>query len=206
MSNFLIFDFDGTIVDSKQVYYHSMEKNLAHLGLHKRAIDNLIDKGLSISESLKNVGLSWFVRFYMKRKIMKDVLDKANIIKKCKDVDSIRKIKARKILISNSLSEFIYPILKHLRIMDEFDEIYGAEDFTDKTDFIKNYIIKNKIKKEQVIYIGDRVADVKLAKKIGCKSVIVTGKCAWNSKKDVMKAKPDYVLDDIKDVSRLIEK
>ena len=69
-----------------------------------------------------------------------------NKVKKCRDVDSIRNLKIRKILVTNSLKEFAIPILKHLKISDEFDEVYGADDFDDKKKFISSYLRKNKIK------------------------------------------------------------
>lgn len=205
MIKLIIFDFDGTIVDSRQVYYHAIEKNLSYLGLHKKAADKLIDKGLSISESLKNLGLSWFTRFFMKRRIMKSVLNHAEQIKKCRDVSAIKTIKTRKILVSNSLDEFVMPVLKHLKLEREFSEIYGADNFSNKEKFVKDYLDSNWLKKEEVLYVGDRVADVNLAKKAGCISVIITGKCAWNSIKDIKKAKPDYILKDIKEIKKLVE-
>ena len=136
---------------------------------------------------------------------MRDVLRHVNEVRKCKDAEHIINIKEKKILVSNSLSEFIIPVLKHLDIENEFSEVYGAEDFGDKGKFISDYIEKNKLDKNLVYYIGDRVADVKLAKNVGVKSIIVSGKCAWNSKQDLIKAQPDFIvgeLDDIKEIIR----
>ena len=198
---FLIFDFDGTIVDSKQVYYKALEKHLGHLGLNKKEADRAIDVGMSISETLKKVGISPLLRWYEKREIMRQVMKHVNEVKKCKDAEHIKNIKCKKILVSNSLKEFIIPVLKHLEI--EFDEIYGADDFKEKGDFIKNYLKINKINKKEVYYIGDRVADAKLAKNIGIKSIIVSGRCAWNSIKELLKAEPYYLvfeLDNINDI------
>jgi len=169
----LIFDFDGTIVDSKKVYYHAIESYLAELGLSKKESDEAIDVGLSINATLAKLGFGFVTRFFTKRKIMKKVLSHVNEIKKVKDAEHIKRLKAKKILVSNSLKEFILPVLKHLRIKDEFQEIYGADDFPDKADFIKDYIKKRGFSKEEIYYIGDRVADVKLARKIGIKSVII---------------------------------
>jgi len=203
-SKILIFDFDGTIVDSKAAYYHSMNKHLTGLGFSKKQIDEAIDVGLSVAETLRKLGFSGIFRFWLKWKIMRDVLRKVNEIKKCRDVDSIRSIRARKILVSNSLSEFIFPVLKHLKLKKEFNEIYGAEDFSDKEEFIKKYLKRNKINPQDCFYIGDRAADVLLARKIGCKSVIISGKCSWDSRKEILQEKTDFVLDDIKDIKDIL--
>ena len=135
---------------------------------------------------------------------MKDVKKEVEKVKKCEDVDHIKDIKAEKILVSNSLKEFILPIIKQFRLKSCFKEFYGAEDFSEKPAFIKGYLKKNKIKKENCYYIGDRVADVRIAKKVGCKSVIIAGKCAWNSRKELLKEKPDFIISNIKDLKKIV--
>lgn len=200
----LIFDFDGTIVDSKSVYYNALEKYLEEIGFKKKEADESIDIGLSISETLKKLGVSRILRWWTKRKIMGDVLNKVNSVKKCRDVEHLKKLPYEKILISNSLLEFIIPVLNHLKIRREFDEIYGADDFKNKEEFIKKYLKERKINPQDCFYIGDRVADVKLAKKIKCKSIIISNNCSWNSRKEVLKANPDFILFDLKDLKEII--
>jgi phosphoglycolate phosphatase-like HAD superfamily hydrolase len=199
----LIFDFDGTIVDSKAVWYKVLEKHLGNLGLSKKEIDDVIDLGYNVSENLEELGLTK-IENAVKMRIINDVSRQAGSVKKCKDVDSIKNIKARKILISNSFSEFILPILERLKLKSCFQEIYGADSFDDKEEFVKKYLKIRKISKKEVYYIGDRKADVILARKVGCKRIVISGKCAWDSRKEVLGANPDYILDDIKDLKKII--
>ncbi len=199
----LIFDFDGTIVDSKAVYYHSVNLHLQDYGFSRKQIEEAIGIGLSLRETLKKLGFNWLDRLLLRRKIMTQVLKKTKEIKKCKDVDSIRAIPGEKILVTNSLKEFALPVLKHLRLKNEFSEIYTADDFQDKAEFISGYLKKRKINPRDVLYIGDRVADISLAKKIGCKSVIIAGKCAWDSRASLMRNKPDFLISDIKNLSNI---
>jgi phosphoglycolate phosphatase-like HAD superfamily hydrolase len=201
-SKILIFDFDGTLVDSKSVWYKTLEKHLGNLGLNKKEVDNIIDLGYNVSENLEELGLTK-IENAVKMRIMNDVVRQADKVKKCKDVDSIKKLKVRKILISNSVSEFIIPILERLKLKNCFQEIYGADSFDDKEEFVKEYLRKRKIRKKDVYYIGDRKADVVLARKVGCKSVIISGKCSWDSRKEVLASNPDFVLDDIKDLKKI---
>lgn len=201
----LIFDFDGTIVDSKKVYFNAIENSLENYGFNKNQADNAINVGLSISETLKKIGVSPVLRWIEKRRIMKRVMKHVDEVKKCRDVEHIAGLKAKKILVSNSLKEFILPVLEHLKLKDEFDEIYGADSFKEKGEFIEQYLSKKKISKNTVYYIGDRVADIKLAKRIGIKSIVVSGKCAWNSRSSLLKAKPDFLvfdLDSIKEITK----
>ncbi|MCX6749076.1 MAG: HAD hydrolase-like protein [Candidatus Pacearchaeota archaeon] len=200
----LIFDFDGTIVDSKQVYYHSLNLGLEEYGFSRKQIDSAIGVGLSLSETLKKLGFGWFQRLFLKKRIMRRVLRKVSSIRKCKDVDSIKLIPGEKILVTNSLREFALPVLKHLRLKNEFKEIYTVDDFNDKAKFLADYLKKRNIPAKDVLYIGDRVADIKLARKVGCKSVIVAGKCAWDSGANLLKNKPDFLIGDIEDLRKII--
>ena len=63
---------------------------------------------------------------------------------------------------------------------------------------------KKKIDKKEVFYIGDRVADILVARKVGVKSVIILGKCAWDSKKEILSSNPDFVIDDLAEIKEII--
>ncbi|MGC9309626.1 MAG: HAD family hydrolase, partial [Candidatus Nanoarchaeia archaeon] len=121
-----------------------------------------------------------------------------------KDVSAISQLDEKKILVSNSLKEFILPVLKHLNLRKMFKEIYSADDFDDKTDFIKQYLKERNLDARKVVYIGDRVADVKVAKVVGCISIIIAGKCAWDSLGDILKEKPDFLIDDLSSLKQIL--
>lgn len=199
----LIFDFDGTIADTKSIYYSVMVDELKVFGYTEKDVDKIIDLGFSLRKTLKKLGLGFIVSWWLHKKIMGKIKTYAEKVKKCKDVDAIRKIRYRKIVVSNSLREFMMPILKHFGLMKEFDGIYGSDDFNNKIEFIKDYLKNSKIDRENCYYIGDRTADVKVARKIGCKSIIVSGKCAWDSRKEILKANPDFIIDDIKNLKEV---
>lgn len=206
MIKLIIFDFDGTIVDSKAVYYSSIKKHLIPLGFGEKKIDNAINLGLNLDRTLKKFISSWFYRYVVRRKIMKDVLKEANDIEKCKNILHTRNIHIKKILISNSLSELVISVLKHLKLNKLFKEIYCADNFDDKAKFLKTYLKINKIQPNECFYVGDRVADIKLTRKIGGISVIVSGKCSWNPKDELIRAKPDFIIPDLADLKRIAER
>ena len=200
----LIFDFDGTIVDTKALWYNSSYAYLKFFGFKYNDIDRVIDLGFSLRRTLKKLGFNFLSLWILKRQISGKVRSHVNDIRKCKDVDSIRLIPGKRIIVTNSLKEFALPILKHLKLMDEFSEIYGADDFSDKTEFVSSYLKEKRIKKKDCFYIGDRVADVKLAKEVGCNGVVVLGKCAWDSKSQLIKAGPDFVIEDIAELKEIL--
>ncbi len=200
----LIFDFDGTIADTKAIYYKIIYNQLKVFGYSYKKVDKFIDLGMSLKKTLKRLGLSFIISWIVHKRIMKDVKREVEKVKKCKDVDSIKDIKVEKIVVSNSLKEFMLPIIRQFKLKRCFKEIYGAEDFSDKSSFIKSYLKENKIRKENCYYIGDRAADVRIAKKVGCKSVVIAGKCAWDSRKELLKEKPDFIISNIKDLKKIV--
>ena len=206
MIKLVIFDFDGTIVDSKTAYYNSIMNHLNPMGFTKKRISETIDIGLSLWDTLGEFIPSVLRRWWLKRKIMKDAIKEVSTIRKCHDSEHIKDICIRKIVVSNSLSEFVKPVLRHFKMTGVFNGVYCADNFDNKAKFITNYLRKNKIKPRECFYVGDRVADVKLCKKIGCNSIIVYGKCSWNSKKEIMRAKPDYIVPDLILVKKIVEK
>jgi len=200
----LIFDFDGTIVDSKQFFYKIIERYAPIYGFDLEFIERKIKEGKTLNETLKEMGLSYFSRIAAKLNIFFRLIKMTKEIKKCKDVDKIKKLKVKKIVVSNSPSFYINKILKNLKIKKYFNEVYGSELFKNKEKFIKEYLKKNKIKNKEVLYVGDRVVDVLLAKKVGCYSVIVVGKGSWDSKKEILKAEPDFIIDDLGELEDIL--
>jgi len=200
----LIFDFDGTIVDTKALYYNAIYKNVKRFGYSYGDIDRVIDLGANLRKTLRRLGLNVFVTAYMKRKVMKDVVKELKTVKKCKDVDSIKGLEGEKILVTNSLKSAVLPLLRHFKLKNEFREIYGFEDFVDKGKFLKSYIEKRNMDKNKVYYIGDRAADVEVARKAGCNSIVIIGKCAWDSKKEILRQHPDFIIHSIKDLKSII--
>jgi phosphoglycolate phosphatase-like HAD superfamily hydrolase len=200
----LIFDFDGTIVDTKSLYYNAIYNSVKRFGYKYEDVDRIIDRGANLKKSLKMLGLKPLMILIMKRKVMKEVKKQIPTVHKCRDVDSIKELKQDKILVTNSLKSAVIPLLKHFRLKKEFREVYGFEDFTDKGKFLKDYIKERKLNSEKVYYIGDRAADVKVAKKAKCKSVIITGKCAWDSAAEIIEQEPDYIIHSIKDLKEIL--
>jgi len=204
MKKLLIFDFDGTIANTKQVYYQEIYNSIKHLGYSYREIGKIINIGLSLKKTLRKFGLGFISSWFLKKKIMSKVKNHINEIKKCKNTDSIKHIKIKKIIITNSLKEFTISVIKHLKLKKCFSEIYTADDFSQKEDFIKDYLKKHKINAEDCIYIGDRATDTRVAKKSGCISVIIANRCSWDSKKEILNSQPDFIISDLGELHRIL--
>jgi phosphoglycolate phosphatase len=205
MIKLVIFDFDGTIVDSKRVYFNSIARHLLPRGVKGNDINKAVALGLNLSETLKKFIPGFLSRWLTRGSIMRDVTGRINGIKKCHDVGFVKEIHHRKILVSNSLREFVNPVLRHLRIRKYFAEVHCTDEFADKSEFILKYLREHRIKAREAFYVGDRVSDVKLARKLGLHNIIISGRCAWDPRDEVLKAKPEFIVPDLRDVKRIVD-
>ena len=92
MIKLVIFDFDGTIVDSKRAYYNSISRHLIPKGIKGDEINKAVAAGLNLSDTLRRFIPGFLSRWIMRRSIMKDVVGRVKGIKKCHDVGMIKEI------------------------------------------------------------------------------------------------------------------
>ena len=72
--------------------------------------------------------------------------------------------------------------MKKYLIKQYFNKILGAEDFLVKEDAFRNLFKQNHIKPNEVVYIADKVKDVKIAKSLHTRILIVLA-CSWDKKR-----------------------
>jgi phosphoglycolate phosphatase len=196
----LIFDFDGTLADTKKIWIESIMRVLKEekFSCPKCITDIIVPFGRKIQDVLELLDVPKekideirckIHRLVMKRKV------------KTADLKPLKEIKARKIILSNSPKFIVNHLLKDK--VKIFDKVYGSEDFSDKAKFIMELLKKYKLNKKEVWYIGDISQDVRVARKAGCRSVIISHKFSWNSLKEIMKEEPDILIRSFKDLKKL---
>lgn len=205
MIKLIVFDFDGTLVDTWKVVDDAIRESVGKHGykIGKRFIRMLGDKPMR--EMLEHI-----VKNSMHlEKIMLDFIEKKeksmHHIKRIKSVMKLKQIKQKKIILSNNLSPFIRDILMALEI-DFFDEIYGADSFKNKEEKFREIIKEEGLDVREVIYIGDKPIDVVLARKVGCISVVISQKASWSPREELLEAEPDFLISDFGELKRIVEK
>ena len=96
--------------------------------------------------------------------------------------------------------------MKNLGIYDYFEEILGGDD----TGCIKpspcpmdKIIDKFNIDKSKAIVVGDMAIDILAGKNTGVMTCAVT--YGIGKKEDILKARPDYIIDDIRKLKGIIK-
>lgn len=206
MIKLIVFDFDGTLVDTKKIIY-SIIKNLIEKSNYQISL-GAIRKGMGNKSTLPLLK-SFNIKHNDAKQIEKEsnylTIKYASKTKLVKDLKNLRKFKQKKIILSNNITSFINAVLENSKV-DFFDEVYGADKFKDKPSKLKQLIKKYKLKPNQVIYIGDKSIDVDIARKVKCISVSIIHKASWSPKEEVLARNPDFAIADLMQLKKVISK
>ena len=201
--NLIIFDFDGTLVDSVPSIHKTaniMAKRYKIKPISVAEVKNAVGAGLGIflEKIFKKV-----IDKYGVERIRKDYVNlyKKNFRYKIKTfagvVITLKTLKEKGIkmlILSNKLFYFIKKSCKYLGIDIYFDEIIGRGDLKkDKPDpYPINYILKKyKIYKKNVLLVGDSQYDAECAFRAGIDFFYL--KYGYGDRKKTKRLKPKYI-------------
>ena len=85
--------------------------------------------------------------------------------------------------------------------LDMFNFIYSSIDYFHKNRILERAIKKYGMEKENVIYIGDEIRDIKAAKEAGIKVASVTW--GYNFESVLASYKPDFIVNQPKELLNL---
>jgi phosphoglycolate phosphatase len=202
--NLLIFDYDGTIVDSGKCVLDAFNetapkynikklKSLKDLGkLYRRNVFESIHLLGVPRKELRRFFLDWRIPYLKNYKRIKAFSGMKNI------VNNLAKNNVLIIVTSNS-SDSIKKSMKKLGI--KIREVVGGEKEMSKV--VKITKLKKRYPKLEAYYIGDTGGDAKEAKRAGIKSIAVSW--GYNSKRHLIKAKPDFIVDKPRDLLRIFQ-
>jgi len=207
----IIFDLDGTLVDSRDDIANAVNFTLKKIGLKEKSIseissyigtgiEDLIGKSLgNKQEVLLTRALSVFEKYYRKHST-----DNSVLYPNVKEILEYFKNK-RKVIVTNRNYEFALIALNKLGIYDYFENVVGGDDIgcmkpsSCPLDISMNRLNTNK---EEAIIVGDMDIDIVAGKKAGIITCGVT--YGIGKKEDIIKAKPDFIIDDIINLKNII--
>lgn len=209
---YLLFDFDGTIVDSSQGIYASIQYALAQLALptvNQKILATFI--GPPLLDSFKQLGLSdekanqavKYYREYYAKTAMYQVQMYPQIKEALKSLS-----KQYALYIASSKPEiFVKQIASHLAIDQYFTGIYGADlegKRAKKADVIKYALTTSNLMSSAGLMIGDRAHDCLGAKANQLDAIGVL--YGFGSKEELLAAKAKYLCDTPLDLVTLLTK
>lgn len=207
----IIFDLDGTLLDSKEAIADGVNFALKEVGLQEKSkaeiisyigtgVDDLIIK--SLGEEKEGLFAKTKTAFENYRK---NLPDGSHLYPGVKEILEYFKVK-RKIIATNRKREFTLPVLKSLGIYDYFKDIIAGDDVAcmkPSSCPLDAAMMRNNINKERTIIVGDMDIDVLAGKKAGIWTCAVT--YGIGRKGDIVKIKPDFIIDNILELKQIIK-
>lgn len=178
----VVFDMDGTLLDSKNSIANSINDTRKYLNLEPLNVDEIcyyidkIDENLArrfyqmdeFSDEIKKVFYSFYINECVKNLKAYEGIERL--------LESLH-VKYSLALCSNSYDIFIDKMLKHVRLHQYFNVIVGANTtkYQKPSKFVIEYI-KNAlhVKNENIILIGDSQKDEICAKNANVKFIDAT--------------------------------
>ncbi len=208
---FIIFDLDGTLVDSKEDMARGVNFTLKKIGLGEKStsqISSHIGKGIedlirgslgNKQEALLDRALSIFIEYYRKHST-----DNTVLYPHVKEILEYFRDK-RKTIVTNRNYEFALMALNKLGIRDYFENIVGGDDtccMKPSSCPLDRSMGRFNADKEKAIIVGDMDIDILAGRRAGITTCGVT--YGIGRKEDIIKAKPDFIIDDIIDLKNIV--
>ena len=193
---YLIFDFNGTIVNDLPLVMEIMTDSLKPKGidLTKYTVDYLRQQGVKnfMTEiNISKLDLLWLFKD-IKSKI-KSRQSECPLAKGILEVLSKLSLQHKLFVFSSNSPETIENYLKKNNIDQYFSGVYEDDSYFGKEVGLKKIIKELKINPNDAVYFGDESRDINAAKKAGLKSVAVTW--GFEGSTPLSAAHPDFIID-----------
>jgi phosphoglycolate phosphatase len=204
----LIFDFDGTLVDS--FYAVTQKLNLLADEFNFRKIEQPeIDelKNLTSRELIKYLKIPLFKLPQVLRRAREYMSNEISVLSTFKDLPEVltelHQLDCSLSILTSNSSENVISWLERHNLRHLFTFIHTESSYFGKKKILKKLMKSYKIELLHTFYIGDETRDVEAAQKCKINSIAVSW--GFNSVKALECSKPDYIVRTPKDILLIIE-
>ncbi len=205
----LIFDLDGTLVDTLEDIEASVNHTLAHLGrdpISRDAVRQFVGDGIEalMARSLggRTDCLSEAVTLY-KEHHRKNLVVRSAVYPAVREtLEHFRALPMA--VISNKTTEFVVPLIEQLSIAHYFKMVIGADcglPLKPAPDAVRHLMAEFRSPPGRTAIVGDGTTDVRAGKAAGVITCSVT--YGFRSEDELRKAGPDYVIHSLSELKTL---
>lgn len=207
----LIFDLDGTLIDSSGDIALALNYTLRQLGLPEKSlleVQTIVGDGVRIlmgraigkkDDLILDKAIKIFQEYYFHH-----CVDNTALYPGVKEV--LKKYKEKKMgVVSNKPYPMVIKTLEHFSLEDAFVVVLGAESTEQKKPHPQPFleaIKKMNVHPTRTLVIGDGTTDMEGGHAAGLKTCAVT--YGYRSKEDLEKFKPDFFIDKLQDLEKII--
>jgi len=209
----VIFDLDGTLIDSKQDLVDSTNATRVEMGMAPLSEElvasyvgngapTLIRRAMGAAASDEEVerALSFFLKHYFVH-----MLDKTVLYPGVREaLDELKAACVPMAVLTNKPMAYSVAIVEGLGLSDHFFRIYGGDSFPLKKPDpvgINALVTELNIARQATIMVGDSQIDIKTARNAGVQACGVT----FGLQPETLTAEPpDLLVDDMRELSRYV--
>lgn len=187
----VIFDLDGTLIDSRLDLVHSVNAALRHIGrpeLPDKVIASYVGDGAPIliqralgeeaqNEALVRQGLEFFLSYYRAHKLDHTKLY-PGVVEALAAIQNLTNGRPRKMaVLTNKPVNPSRAIVQELGLAGFFAQVYGGNSFPTKKpepEGARVLLAENRVDPEQAVMVGDSHVDVRTGMNAGLYTVAVT--------------------------------
>lgn len=163
----ICFDWDGTLADSMDVCVIQIQKAIERMGLPERKLEQIRScNGPTYGESVKILGIpeELGAKFLQKRKEaeMEILKDEQKLFPNVKEMLENLQSKAKIVIVSNGLREYIEESMKITGVSTYFDGIESLIEGRSKEKALKKVL--DQYPEYRAVMIGDRLGDIMAGK------------------------------------------
>jgi len=192
----LIFDFDGTLIDSFDSAIHTLNHLADEFSFRKIAQDEISQlKELSSHEFVKFLNIPFYKIPTILLKARKRMQDEIITLSPFAHIpETLQKLHDKKIVMGILTSNSVKNVTAWLKInnmQNLFHFIHSESNYFGKSHLLEKIIRQYKIDKSQAFYIGDETRDIEAAKQSGLYSLAVTW--GFNIEKVLARHAPHHI-------------
>ncbi|PFK41134.1 HAD family hydrolase [Bacillus cereus] len=207
MPKYVVFDFDGTLVDSQNIFvpiYNQIAEKHGYTTVREEDIEPL--RKLSISARCKQLHVPLYklpmlaVEFY---KLYQPAIKDLVLFHGMKEVLDELHRKGYEIAIISSNSEEHIKAFLHNNQMEAIQDIYCSKNLFGKDKMIKKFLKEKQITEKDMLYVGDEQRDIVACKKVGV-NVIWVG-WGYDVMETVKEDSPNYMVYTPNEILHIVE-
>jgi len=211
VNNLLVFDLDGTLVDSQRDLTEAVNATRAWMGLTPLTQENvsryvgngapvLVQRALpDASEEDWSRGLQYFLEYYREH-----MLDSTSLYPGVREaLDQLHGAGVPLAVLTNKPIRFTLQMLEGLKLDLHFFRVYGGNSFPEKKPHpmgLDALIAEACAAREWTVMVGDSAVDVETARNAGVRACGVR----WGFQPESFVASPpDFLIDDLRELAEL---
>lgn len=210
----VIWDIDGTLINSKEGLVSSYHYTIDKLSLEKKTDQELASyigptpqtnflTHFKMDKISAQAAADIFREYYKTKDLFKAyVYDGIDYI-----LENLKKADIHQAIATNKREDYAIDIIKHFGLDKYFDTIHGADNNNKltKKDLINKCIYDLNTRPEETIFIGDSASDGIAAAEAGCQFIAVTYGFGFKNSNDTARFNPLLTVNNVDEIIKFFK-